>query len=140
METGLSAKQQCQKGTQKEHEEKWRDKQMHGYLQKTLSGDDTIDMKTTNKWLDLRLSSHAEGYLSAIQEQEFDVEKDENMKKTRKRPAEKEGNGYILQNMSPETRICVPPSMLMPTFGTHTVPQCETQPDCEDIVPRNTKE
>ena len=40
---------------------------------KLLSGDDTIDMKKTNKWLHLRLSSHAEGYLSAIQEQELDV-------------------------------------------------------------------
>ena len=26
------------KGTQKEHEERWRDKQMHGYLQKTIRG------------------------------------------------------------------------------------------------------
>ena len=46
---------------------------------KTLSGDDTIDMKKTNKWLHLRLSSLAEGYLSAIQEQELYV------KETRKR-------------------------------------------------------
>ena len=67
------------KGTRKEHEEKWSDKQTHGYLQKTLSRDDTIDMKKTNKWLNLRLFAHAEGYLSAIQEQELDV------KETRKR-------------------------------------------------------
>ena len=59
--------------------------------------------------------------------------------KDEKKTSRKKGNGYILQNMSPERRICVPLSMLMPSFGTHIVPQRETQPDCEDIVPRNAK-
>ena len=66
-------------GTRKEREEKWKRKVMHGYLQKTLSEDETIDMKKTNKWLNLHLPAHTEGYITAIQEQELDT------KETRKR-------------------------------------------------------
>ena len=79
---------------------------------KTRSGEDTIDMKRTNNWLNL----HAEGYLTAIQEQKLDVKE---TRKNKKRPAEKDGNWYTLRTMSPEKRICVPLSMLMPSFGTH---------------------
>ena len=60
-------------GTRKEREEKWKRKVTHGYLQKTLSEDETIDMKKTNKWLNLHLPAHTEGYITAIQEQELDT-------------------------------------------------------------------
>ena len=66
-------------GTRKEREEKWERKVTHGYLQKPLSEDKTIDMKKTNKWLNLHLPAHTEGYITAIQEQELDT------KETRKR-------------------------------------------------------
>ena len=37
-------------GSRKEHEEKWKGKVTHGYLQKRLEKDETIDMKKTNSW------------------------------------------------------------------------------------------
>ena len=46
--------------------------------------DETIDMKKTNSWLGLMLSSHIEGFIVAVQEQELD------MKETRKRTISKE--------------------------------------------------
>ena len=48
-------------GTRKEPEEKCKRKVMHGYLQKTLSEDETTDMKKTNKCLNLHLPAQTEG-------------------------------------------------------------------------------
>ena len=39
----------AKEGTRKEHEERWKGKEIHGYLQKTLERDETIDIKKTNK-------------------------------------------------------------------------------------------
>ena len=75
-------------GTRKEREEKWKRKVTHGYLQKTLSEDETIDMKKTNKWLNLHLPAHTEGYITAIQEQELDTK--ETRKRREKHPEKKE--------------------------------------------------
>ena len=74
-------------GTRKEQEEKWKRKVTHGYLQKTLSEDETIDMKKTNKWLNLHLPAHTEGYITAIQEQELDTK--ETRKRREKHPEKK---------------------------------------------------
>ena len=63
----------AKEGTRKEHEERWKGKETHGYLQKTLEQDQTIDMKKTNQWLNLRLTAHVEGYVKAIQEQELNT-------------------------------------------------------------------
>ena len=60
-------------GTRKEHEQRWKAKVTHGYLQKSLEQDDTVDMSKTNRWLNLKLSSHIEGLMSAIHEQEIDT-------------------------------------------------------------------
>ena len=68
-------------GSRKEHEERWKGKVTYGYLQKRLEKDKTIDMKKTNSWLSLKLSSHIEGFMAAVQEQELDT------KETRKRRA-----------------------------------------------------
>ena len=43
----------------------------HGYLQKILSEDETIDRKKTSNWLSLHLLAHTEGYITTIQEQEL---------------------------------------------------------------------
>ena len=63
----------AKEGTRKEHEERWKGKETHGYLQKTLEQDETIDMKKTNKWLNLRSTTHVEGYVKAVQEQELNT-------------------------------------------------------------------
>ena len=63
----------------KEQKQAWKHKVTHGYMQKKLEEMDEIDMKETNNWLQLRLTSQLEGYINAIQEQELDT------KETRKR-------------------------------------------------------
>ena len=42
-------------------------------MQKSLEQYDTIDISKTNRCLDLKLASHIEGFMSAIQEQEIDT-------------------------------------------------------------------
>ena len=79
--------------TRKEREERWKRKVTHGYLQKTLSEDKTIDIKKTNKWLNLHLPAHTEGYIAAIQEQELDTKE---TRKRREKHLEKKKNTDIL--------------------------------------------
>ena len=81
----------------KEHERTWTEKVTHGYLQNKLNNNEFIDMKATNKWLDLRLTSHLEGYTVAIMEQEI------NTKETMKR---KEKNLDKKRHMDTKCRIC----------------------------------
>ena len=74
---------------------------MHGYLQKQkqIDNDDSIDPfeKATNSWLQLRFSSHVEGYLMAIQEQELDAKE---TRKRRKKDEEKK------RRMDKKCRAC----------------------------------
>ena len=106
-------------GTRKEPEEKWKRKVTHGYLQKTLSEDETIDIKKTNKWLNLHLPAHAEGYLPEIQEQELDTK--ETRKRREKHLEKKKEYRHIMQSMQERRRVCVSPSVCMPSFGSHIV-------------------
>ena len=66
----------------KKHERIWTEKVTHGYLQNKLNNNEFIDMKVTNKWLDLRLISQLEGYTAAIIEQEINTK--ETMKRNEK--------------------------------------------------------
>ena len=71
---------------EKEQEQAWKQKVAHGYMQKKLEEMNEIDMKETNSWLQLRLTSHLEGYINAIQEQELNTKDQESKeKKIRKR-------------------------------------------------------
>ena len=70
---------------------------MHGYLQKTLSEDETIDLKKTSKWLNLHLPAHTERYITAIEEQELDTK--ETRKRREKHPGKK-------KNMDILYRVC----------------------------------
>ena len=56
-----------------------------------------VDMNKINKWLNQKLSSHVEGFMSAIQEQELDT------KDTRKR---REKNQERKQQMDIRCRVC----------------------------------
>ena len=56
-----------------------------------------IHMKKTNSWLGLKLSSHIEGFMGAVQEQELDT------KETRKR---REKNQQRKKEMDTKCRIC----------------------------------
>ena len=58
---------------------------------------DEIDMKETNSWLQLRLTSHLESYINTIQEQEL------NTKETRKR---REKDQAKRKQMDTTCRVC----------------------------------
>ena len=54
------------------HHEKFTSKVMHGYFNRTIEKDQKIDHKTSKSWTKNRkLTSHFEGYIAAIQEQEI---------------------------------------------------------------------
>ena len=92
--------QECsnvKQGSRKEHEERRKRKVTHGYLQKRLEKHETIDMKKTNSWLGLKLSSHIEGFMASVQKQEPDT------KETRKR---REKNQQRKKEMDTKRRIC----------------------------------
>ena len=84
-------------GTRKEHEQRWKDKETHGYLKRTLEQDEFVDEKRTNGWLNLKLTSHVEGYIAAMQEQEL------NTKETQKR---REEDIQKKQTMNAKCRVC----------------------------------
>ena len=72
----------------KEHKDRWRGKVTHGYLQKRTEADQNIDTEKTNQWLNLRFTSHIEGYVSAIQEQEIETKETQNEEKRTQRSSE----------------------------------------------------
>ena len=54
------------------HPKKFTSKVMHGYFNRTIEKDQKIDHKTSKSWTKNRkLTSHFEGYIAAIQEQEI---------------------------------------------------------------------
>ena len=81
----------------KEQEKKWKEKITHGYLQRQTQEDDCTDQKASQNWLKLRLTSHVEGFVMAVQEQEID------MKETRKRREKDPGKR---RSMNTPCRVC----------------------------------
>ena len=70
----------------KEHYNSWTENVTHGFLQKKLTEDTSVDNKATNQWLKSNMSSHVEGYILALQEQEINIRdslkrKEKNLKK-----------------------------------------------------------
>ena len=57
--------------TRKEHAERWINKETHSFLQSQLQRNHIIDIPKIKKWLSIRLTSHIQGCLIAIQEQEL---------------------------------------------------------------------
>ena len=57
----------------KEHYSSWIEKVTHGFLQKKLTEDTSVDNKATNQWLKSNMSSHVEVYIMALQEQEINT-------------------------------------------------------------------
>ena len=71
-----------------EHYNIWKRKVTHGFLEKKLMEDTTVDRSATNQWLKSNMSSHVEGYLMAMQEQEINTKdalkrKEKNLEKKR---------------------------------------------------------
>ena len=58
----------------KEKKDKWQEKVQHGYLLRKTKNNEDLDLKKSNIWLVKgKFSSHIEGYLFAIQEQEIET-------------------------------------------------------------------
>ena len=53
------------------HLEAWKNKPKHGYIFRKVEADQKIDTQASHNWLNTGLSSHVEGYATALQEQEI---------------------------------------------------------------------
>ena len=53
------------------HLKAWKNKPMHGYIFRKVEADEEIDTQASHNWLNTGLSSHVEGYATALQEQEI---------------------------------------------------------------------
>ena len=53
----------------KEHYNSWMERVTHGFLQKKLTEDTSMD----NQWLKSNMSSHVESYIMALQQQEINT-------------------------------------------------------------------
>ena len=62
------------------------EKVTHGYHLTQIKSQENIDTQKANKWLSLRLSSHVEGFVCALQEQEIDTK---GLRKCREKDIEK---------------------------------------------------
>ena len=71
----------------KEYERTWKSKVTHGYFQTQTESDDEINKTKSNAWLKQKLTSHMEGYICAIQEQELRTR--QALKRRKKDPAKK---------------------------------------------------
>ena len=56
----------------KEQEQKWKEKETHGYFGEQLEEDPYVHNSLTNNWRTQCLNSHIEGFIMATQEQELD--------------------------------------------------------------------
>ena len=70
-----------------EYEGTWKSKVTHGYFQTQTESDNEINKTKSNAWLKQKLTSHMEGYICAIQEQELKTR--EALKRCKKDPAKK---------------------------------------------------
>ena len=69
----ISKSSDVTEGTKKIHKKEWIGKVIHRYHQSQIEGQEEIDSEQTNDWLNLRLTSHLEGFVCAMQEQEIDT-------------------------------------------------------------------
>ena len=72
--TSKTVSDKIKQNLEAENKEKWLKKPQHGYLQAKINNNDSIDRKASNLWIkEGKFSSHVEGFLFAIQEQEIDT-------------------------------------------------------------------
>ena len=71
--TELLESSNVMEGTKRIRKEVWIQKEAHGYHQKQIESQDNIDMTKSNNWLSIRFTSHIEGFICAMQEQEINT-------------------------------------------------------------------
>ena len=55
----------------RQHLEQWKQKPLHSYLFRRIEEQAEIDQRATTEWMNTLISSHLEGYATALQEQEI---------------------------------------------------------------------
>ena len=55
----------------RQHLEQWKQKPLHSYLFRRIEEQAEIDQRATTEWMNTGISSHLEGYATALQEQEI---------------------------------------------------------------------
>ena len=55
----------------RQHLEQWKQKPLHSYLFRRTEEQEEIDQRATTEWMNTGISSHLEGYATALQEQEI---------------------------------------------------------------------
>ena len=55
----------------RQHLEQWKQKPLHSYLFRRIEEQAEIDQRVTTQWMNTGISSHLEGYATALQEQEI---------------------------------------------------------------------
>ena len=123
------------KGTRKEHEQRLKVKVTHGYLQESLVQDDTADMSKTNRWLNLKLSSHRRICVSNSRTRN---RQQRYKKEERKRSTEKGRNGCPVC-MWKTQGVGVPPCVLLSSSGADFIPWCKAQSDSKNPLPRSPR-
>ena len=71
--TDITQSSNVVKGTKQIHKKVWKQKDTHGYHQKQIEERENIDTSKTNNWMNNRFTSHIEGYIRAMQEQEINT-------------------------------------------------------------------
>ena len=95
---GKEVSQEMKNNMNKENKEVWLKKPQHGYLHNRTMNNENVDVNMTNAWLkEGKLSSHVEGYLCAVQEQEIE---------TRKLRKQREKNRDMQMNIPSVCRLC----------------------------------
>ena len=95
---GKEVSQEMKNNMNKENKEVWLKKPQHGYLHNRTMNNENVDVNMTNAWLkEGKLSSHVEGYLCAVQEQEIE---------TRKLRKQREKNRDMQMKMPSVCRLC----------------------------------
>ena len=95
---GKEVSQEMKNNMNKDNKEVWLKKPQHGYLHNRTMNNENVDVNMTNAWLkEGKLSSHIEGYLCAVQEQEIE---------TRKLRKQREKNRDMQMKMPSVCRLC----------------------------------
>ena len=128
--TELSESSNVVEGTKKIQKEVWIQKKAHGYHQKQIESQYNIDVTKSNIWLSIRFTSHIEGFICTMQEQEIDTR---GMRKRREKDVTKR------KSINSTCRICkrVEESpVLMFCVCPNAIPYCTPQSGGQDHISR----
>ena len=82
----------------------------HGNLAKKLEEDETVDISKTNKWMNLRLTAHVEGFITAAQEQDLSMKETQKRREKDQKKREQwiQDVGFVMNTLSQFTMCYIP--------------------------------